>query len=185
MNKILVLILFSLLLIAKDGAVTKDKIIELYQKKEYEKLCHLGYRNFKSIRNDQNLISLYAFSCLYADYIDRLAIPIIALSKTKEARQNRTYFSLILTQKNMLYSSIIDHIPIEGIQLPMTDHVISRVSHLYFQNLYTKKDGHYFLHDPNDPKITYEVYQEKSRYNRPFLIIEEHIGSTIIKHKFL
>lgn len=177
--------LFSLILFAKEATVTKEKIIQLYQKKEYEKICHLGYRKFKSIRNDQNLISLYAFSCLYADYIDRLAIPIIALTKTKEARQNRTYFSLILTQKNMLYSAIIDHITIKGVQLPMTDHVISRVAHLFFQNHYTKRDGHYFLQDPKDPKISYEVYQEKSRYNRPYLIIEEHIGSTIIKHKFL
>ena len=184
MIKKLLLILFASILFAKDVSSIAKEFVELYKKGAYEKICHSGYRYFHKIRNNPDLVSIYAFSCLYSDYIDRLATPILALNKTPQARKNRTYFSIILAQKNLLYSSVVDNISISGVRFPSTDFVISKVASLYFNHQYVHKNGIYILKDTKS-HVYYKMYSEMSRYNRPFLVIEEHKNGTIKIHKYL
>ncbi len=183
-KKVFFLFIASFLL-AEDASMLLKNYSKLYKEGKYEKICHNGYRYFHQFRNNSNLISIYAFSCLYSDYIDRLATPILALNKTPQDRKNRSYFSIILAQKNLLYSAVVDNIAISGVEFPSTDYIISKVAYLFFHRQYSKKNGRYILKDPNNPAIHYEMYSEPSRYKRPLLVIEEHKNGTITIHKYL
>ena len=66
-----------------------------HQDKAYQKACKTGLKVFQKFRNDEEFVSLYAFSCLNADQIDRLAIPISILKNSEEARSNAAYFSWV------------------------------------------------------------------------------------------
>ena len=110
---------------------TKTDLLQLYNNKEYKAACKLGMDNYGDYTRDEAFISLYAFSCLNADYIDRLAVPISALKYSKEARANAAYFSTVLMQKKLLYHALIDGYPIGSLVLPTTDFVLSKVFDLY------------------------------------------------------
>jgi len=81
-------------------ADVKQNMFNLYQNQKYEEVCGLGFDNFNSFKQDEDFVSLYAFSCLNSDYIDRLSIPIAILKYTSESRSNSAYFSVILMKKN-------------------------------------------------------------------------------------
>ena len=48
----------------------KEDIYSLYQMKQYEKACKLGLQNLSKNSDDESFVSMYAFSCLYADHIE-------------------------------------------------------------------------------------------------------------------
>jgi hypothetical protein len=70
------IILVLLITISLYGASTKQTMLNFYQNGQYKDACHIGFRNFTKHRKDESYISLYAFSCLEADYIDRLSIQL-------------------------------------------------------------------------------------------------------------
>jgi muramoyltetrapeptide carboxypeptidase LdcA involved in peptidoglycan recycling len=78
--KILLVLLLSLPLFAD----IKQNMFNLYQNKKYEKVCSIGFNNFKKHKKDEEFVSLYAFACLNSDYIDRLAIPVAMLKFSPE-----------------------------------------------------------------------------------------------------
>ncbi len=160
-----------------------DDMMELYNQKSYEKACNYGLRHFKKNSSNYNYIMLYAFSCLKADYIDRLAVPITALRYTPTQRQNAAYFATILLQKKMLYHALIDGTSLKGIVLPLADHPISVVFTLFAREKYRKEKGIYYLKDPKDPQKDYHVYIQQDR--TPHLIVEEYINDKMIKeHRY-
>ncbi len=141
-------------------ADAKTEIYNLYKSKKYKEACRLGMSNYLQFTKDEAFISLYAFSCLKADYIDRLAVPISALKYTKEARSNAAYFSIILMQKKLLYHALIDNYDISSLNLPTTEHVLSKVFN-YYSNDYTNKNKNLFLYtDDSNKSITYKLYIE-------------------------
>lgn len=112
-------------------ANTKENMFGQYQNGKFEKACSIGFHDFHANRKDDEFVSLYAFACLKADYIDRLAIPITMLKYSKEARSNSAYFSVILMQKKLLYHALHDNYDISTLKLPTTDYILSKVFDLY------------------------------------------------------
>ncbi|MEA3521362.1 MAG: hypothetical protein U9R50_00140 [Campylobacterota bacterium] len=148
----------------------KAKLYNLYQDKNYKGACRLGMLNYPKFTRDEAFISLYAFSCLEADYIDRLAVPISALKYSKEARSNAAYFSIILMQKKLLYHALIDHYDISTLNLPTTEHILSKVFNLYSQDQKNKTNNILHYTDPEDRKITYKLYIETHPHIKKMVI---------------
>lgn len=158
----------------------KQDIYSLYQVKQYEKACKLGLINFNKNRDDENFVSIYAFSCLYADYIDRLSVPITLLNSSKEARSNAAYLSIILMQKKLLEHSLKDNYSIKALKLPTTDNILSKVFDLYSNVQADKKIPLYVFIDPNNDKITYRLYLSGNA-DASNMVIEELYDSTLVK----
>jgi hypothetical protein len=151
-----------------------------YNEKNYYDVCMEGRKIFKKLQKDENLLTMYAFSCLYVDKIDRLYVPAMILGKTKESRHNRSYFSLIIAQKNILVSALVDHEKYEGLNVPNTDYVLSRVFNLYFQKKYKKIDNKYIM---RDERGKYTLYTKKE-HDRTWVIIEEEREGKRYFHKY-
>lgn len=158
----------------------KEDMFNLYQNKKYEDVCSMGFNNFNANGKDEEFISLYAFSCLESDYIDRLAIPITMLKFSKESRSNSAYFSVILMQKKLLYHALQDNYDISTLKLPSTDYILSKVFDLYSKLGKHEPRAFYLFEDENDKKLTYKLYLSKNgRVNK--MIIEEFYDTITIK----
>ena len=173
---ILIGFLFSL-----SNADIKTSLYHLYQDKQYDDACQQGLKVFQKNRKDEEFVSLYAFSCLKADQIDRLTIPISILKNSEEARSNAAYFSVILMQKKLLYHALIDNYKLTELVLPKTDHVLSTVYSLYSQVDYKRKRSHYTFIDENNDKISYKLYIKNSNHDKK-MVIEEYYD-TIMTHR--
>ena len=176
-----ILILLSTLFLSISFADIKTSLYHLYQDKNYDKACKEGLKAFARNRNDEGFISLYAFSCLKADYIDRLAVPITMLSKSEESRSNAAYFSVILMQKKLLQHALLDGYKLSELKLPTTDHVLSIVFDLYSKADHSRKRSHYMLQDSNNEKISYKLYIKNSNHSQT-MVIEEYYD-TIMTHR--
>jgi len=158
-------------------ANVKENIFDLYKNKEYAKACNKGLNNFSTYKKDEEFVSLYAFSCLKSDYIDRLAIPIIMLKNSKQGRVNSSYFSVILMQKHLLFHSLKDNYAISKLNLPTTNYILSKVFELYSQQKSQKRQDVYRLQDQDDTHRSYKLYIKNSNE----MIIEELYNNNIIK----
>jgi len=161
-------------------ANVKQKMFQLYQNQEYAKACTLGFDFFKKYKKDEAYASLYAFSCLKSDYIDRLSQPITTLKFSKEARKNAAYFATILMQKKLLYYSLLDGYKLSTFKFPTTDYVLSKVF-----NLYSKLPEHphkefYIFKDKDDPRLMYKLFIMRHN-NIKKMVIEEYYDTIKIK----
>lgn len=158
----------------------KQNMFNLYQNQKYKKVCSIGFDNFRNYRKDEEFVSLYAFSCLNSDYIDRLAIPVAVLKYSKESRANSAYFSVILMQKKLLYHALIDNYDLSSLNLPTTDYILSKIFDLYAKLGEHEKRAFYLFEDENDKKLTYKLYIAKDgKLNK--IIIEEFYDTITIK----
>ena len=155
-------------------------LIKKYQEGKYKYVCLHGYKLFQELKKDENLINMYAFSCLKSDYINRLAVPILLLGKTPQSRQNRAYFSLILAQKNLLISALSDNMQFNNLSVPNTDFIISKIFNLYFQKKFKKSDNIFIMKDPQKTDHSYKVYVIK-KHSIPYLHIDEYVNNKIVK----
>jgi len=173
-------LLFTLLILTIPlfGSV-KQQMLQHYKQKEYLQVCKVGYKNFHKYSKDENFISLYAFGCLYADYIDRLAVPTVALRFTKEGRSNAAYFSVILMQKKLLYHAMLDGVTLSEMKLPTTNYILSKVFDYYTK---AQKQGResYIFTDEEDPKKQYKLYLERTK-KAPKIVIEEYLDGLLQK----
>jgi len=173
-----------LLFIAVLHANSLERLHHFYMQNQYEKACQLGLRLFKQYRKNADFLMLYGFSCLKADYIDRLAIPITALRATKTERANASYFAAILLQKKLLYHALLDDVDISNLHLPSTDYVLSKVFDLYSHNRYQKIEDKYYLSTNHDNGLIYVLYIESNGKDQK-MVIEERLNGNIIKiHKY-
>lgn len=173
-------ILLALLITASLYADIKQEMLELYQKKEYENVCELGFKNFIAYSKDEEYVSLYSFACLNVDYIDRLSVPITTLKFSQEARSNAAYFSIILMQKKLLYHAIMDNYDISSLNLPTTDYVLSKVFDLYSKLKKVERKDFYMFEDKNDNRLKYKLYLIKDdKIDK--MVIEEFYNSVSIK----
>jgi hypothetical protein len=173
--KTLLLILLTLQLYAG----TKQEMFYLYQNKKFEKVCKIGFDNFKNNKKDEEYVTLYAFACLHSDYIDRLAIPTAILKATQESRANGAYFSVILMQKKLLYHAMVDHYDLSSFSLPTTDYVLSKVFDLYAKLGKHTPRTFYLFEDPKDKKLTYKL-SLLSSYRLNKIVIEEFYDTIVI-----
>jgi hypothetical protein len=152
--KIILLLLLFITLYAN----VKQDMLSLFQNNKYDESCNLGFESFKDYKQDDEFLSLYAFSCLHSDYIDRLAIPVAMLKYSKEARANAAYFSIILMQKKLLYHALVDDYELLSLNLPTTDYVLSKVFDYYIKLGKHDKRAVYMFNDAVDKKLTYKLY---------------------------
>lgn len=174
--KIILTILLSLTLYAN----IKENILHLYQEEKYKQACNMAYKNFPKYKRDEEYVSLYAFSCLKLDYVDRLAIPITLLKSTPESRRNSVYFSTILLQKKLLYYAMIDEHPLENLNFPSTEHILSKVFDAYASLGSHETKSVYFFKDTTDSHLTYKLYLYKDK-KIDKMVIEEIKNSKILK----
>ena len=162
-------------------ASDSSRLYELYQNGNYRQACDEGFSKLQRHQNNEKYISLYAFSCLQADEIDRLALPIIMLKKSKEARKNATYFSTILLQKNLLIDALENQQSLAGLNLPSTDFVLSKVFDLFSANQYVTRNNIYVLSDPKNPRQTYRIYLRAGKKTYA-LVLDEYYDTILTKH---
>ena len=177
---LIILFLLHVTLIASP----KNELYKLYQENNYKQACRLGMNNYPQYTRDEAFISLYAFSCLKADYIDRLAVPISALKYSKEARSNAAYFSIILMQKKLLYHALIDHYDISMLNLPTTEHVLSKVFNYYTKDTNNKESNIFYYTDTDDKRITYKLYIETHPHIKKMVIEVFHDKILSARHLY-
>ncbi len=175
--KIIIIAIFMTLYLHAD---LKQDMFNLYQNEKYENVCSIGFNNFNDFRKDEEFVSLYAFSCLNSDYIDRLSIPIAILKYSPESRANSAYFSVILMQKKLLYHALIDHYVLSSLDLPTTDYILSKVFDLYASLGEHDRRAFYLFEDKDDKKLTYKLYLTKDD-ELSKIVIEEFYDTINIK----
>ena len=161
-------------------ANVKQKMFQLYQNKEYSKACTMGFDFFKKYKKDEAYSSLYAFSCLKSDYIDRLSQPITTLKFSKEARKNAAYFATILMQKKLLYHSLLDGYKLSEFTFPTTDYVLSKVFDLYSKLPDHQQKEFYIFKDKKDPRLMYKLFILRDN-GISKMVIEEYYDTIKIK----
>jgi hypothetical protein len=177
-------IIIALLITFSLYADVKQDMFNLYQNKKYEQVCTIGFDNFGQYSKDEKFISLYAFSCLNSDYIDRLSIPIAILKLSEESRANSAYFSIILMQKKLLYHALLDNYDLSTLNLPTTDYILSKVFDLYTKIGKHEKRAFYLFEDENDKKVTYKLYIQKDGMLNKIVIEEFYDTITIKRHVY-
>ena len=171
-------IFIALLLALSLYADTKKELLHLFQNKQYEEACNLGFKNFSDNSKDEEYVSLYSFACLNIDYIDRLSVAITTLKYSKEARANASYFSTILLQKKLLYHAMLDGYDISSLDLPKTDYVLSKVFDLYTKKTNGEKREYYIFEDEENAALKYKLYVLKDgKIDK--VVIEEFFNSVI------
>jgi len=176
--KILILIFISLTLYAD----VKNDMFNLYQNEKYEKACNKGHHVLDINARDEEFVSLYAFSCLKSDYIDRLSIPISLLKFSKEARSNAAYFSVILMQKKLLYHALVDGYDLSKLELPSTEYILSKVFDLYCKLGIHERRNLYIFENAQNPKISYKLYLENNGELQKMVIEEFYDTIAVRRH---
>ncbi len=165
------LLILMLLLFLALHANSKNEIVSLFKAKQYKEACLQGLSIIDKYSRDENFMTLYAFSCLNSDYIDRLNLPIAKLKFSKEARSNAAYFSVILMQKKLLLHSMVDGYDISSLKLPTTDFVLSKVFDFYVHAPMGKAS--YSFTDPKEKNVSYKLYLKHERGVHK-IVIEEY-----------
>ncbi|BBG65682.1 hypothetical protein NNO_0979 [Hydrogenimonas sp.] len=181
MKKIIITaLIFSSFIYAGD----MDRIYKLYKQQSYKEACQLGLRMFKKYKKESKFLMLYGLSCLKADYIDRLAVPLTGLRNSKSERANASYFATILLQKKLLYHSLLDGVDISNLKLPKTDYILSKVFDLYTKKEYKKVDDRYYIIPEKGSDMMYVLYIDRSD-DIDKMVIEERLDNHIIKvHRY-
>jgi len=174
------LLLLALLFSLPSFADVKHKMYELYQQGKYLSACNTGLQSFSQYQEDEAYLSLYAFACLKADQIDRLAAPIMRLNQSEEARTNAAYFAVIVMQKKLLMQGLYDNKPIKNLQFPTSEHILSKLFDLYLKN---PQPGQLIkeYQDPLNIRLTYKLYTTENN-GRKSISIDEYYDKILTIH---
>ena len=167
------IVLWFVILTVSLSANIKMDTYELYKDKKFSDVCTQLHTQKKLLTSDEELLSIYGFSCLNSDRIDALTTPITYLKNSKESRTNAAYFSVLLMQKQLLMHALIDQYDLKAIKVPTTTHILSIVFDLYTKDTNTKKRRRYNYMDPHDSKRYYRLYITKGDPS-PKMVIEEY-----------
>lgn len=178
------LLLLTALLAMTLYADVKHEMLDLFQNREYKEACSLGFKNFSKHSRDEEFVSLYGFSCLNVDYVDRLSVPITTLKLTPESRANAAYFSIILMQKKLLYHALLDNYDISSLNLPTTDYVLSKVFDFYTQQGKHEPKEFYVFEDEDDKNLKYKLYILKDGKIDKMVIEEFYNSISTKKHMY-
>lgn len=176
------IMMLSFLTIVSAQTTTKT-LYNWYNKGQYLKVCNEGFKVFSKHRNDEVFISLYAYGCLNADLLDRLATPIVLLKRSQTARKNAAYFSAILMKKKLLMHALIDKYDISNIKLPASSYILSKVFDLLVASNYDANSTSHTLTDPTNNAITYKLYTN-SEESLTKIIIESY-ENAILKERHI
>jgi len=157
-----------------------SQMFQLYQKGDYSSSCNLGLQHFKEFESNEAQLSLYAFSCLKADRIDRLNTPIMLLNQSKEARANASYFSMLVMQKKLLVQSLYDNYSLKSLKFPTSSHLLSKVFSLYLKNPQNDNTIKEYI-DPSNPRVSYKLYTIEYN-NLKTIAIDEYYDKILTLH---
>lgn len=174
------LVLFSMVLIYSLSADAHQRLFDLYQQGNYTQACNLGQQGVPYHQSDEAYVSLYAFACLKADKLDRLAGPITLLNQTKESRANSAYFSVLLMQKSLLTVALFDDKPIHNLKFPTSTHLISKIFDLYLKNPQPNQSIKEYA-DPSDTRLGYKLYTTETA-GRKSIAIDEYYDKILTTH---
>ena len=158
---------------------TLPQIITAFKNREYKYVCEESLRNFQVIKKDENLISMYAYACLQSDMIDRVAVPLIYLKKSKRARKNRTYFSIVLMEKNLLVASLCDGMEYDKVQIPLADFYISKIVDLLGKRKFIKTDNKYIFFQQDISQPLYTITPKYNENGECYLHIFDNITKKV------
>lgn len=156
------------------------QMLQLYQKGAYSQACALGVQNFKLIQSNEAYTSLYAFSCLNSDQIDRLSTPVKTLNQSAEARANASYFSLLILQKRLLIQALYDGYPLKELKLPVSSHLLSKIFDFYCKNPQPANTIKEYT-QPSNPRESYKLYTIEANRLKTFAI-DEYYDKILTKH---
>ena len=138
-----------------------SKLYKLYEKQKYEEGCKLAKRVYKSYLDNESFLTLYGLNCLETNDIDEIAKPMVLLKKTKESRQNASYFGTILLQKQLLKQALLDKRELTILKLPTTPFYLSKVFNAFVRGNYRIDDNRYIIEEGDK---SYQLYiDSKSR----------------------
>ncbi len=177
MRKIL---LITFILINSLCADTPTQMYQLYQKGEYAASCNLGLQHFKEFESNEAYVSIYAFSCLKADQIDRLNTPLMILSQSREARANASYFSMLIMQKKLLMQALYDNHTLQSLKFPTSQHLLSKTFAMYCNNPQSENSIKEY-NDPTNTRITYKLYSTQLN-GRKTIAIDEYYDKILTLH---
>jgi hypothetical protein len=144
-------------------------LYKFYEKQEYDKGCDYAKKNYKKNMDDEKYLIFYGLSCLETDNIDRITTPMLRLNKSKEGRENASYFSTILLQKQLLKQAVMDEKYLGDLTLPQTNFVLSRIFNMFVKKQFELKESVYFFKD-KDKK--YQLYKYQLYIDKKYLIID-------------
>lgn len=177
MKKFLLLTASTCLILYAD---ISSQMFMLYQKGAYYDACSIGKKNWNKILTSEKQVSLYAFSCLNADQIDRLNFPITVLNETAEARANASYFSLLVLEKKLIIQALYDNINIKSLQLPHSSNLLSKIFDYYCKNPQLGNTIKEYS-DTTNPRQTYKLYTVQIGTHKTFAI-DEYYDKILTKH---
>lgn len=181
MRYLLVLMMSTFALHAGNSAY---EMLKHYKNNSYAKACTMGSKIYSKIKKDEKLLSIYGVSCIYADKIDEALKPAEALRKSKNGRSNATSFINLAFKKKLLIHALVDGVSIEGLKLPTTKHIVSKVFDLFVAGKYKKSSDIYILIDETDKDLSYIVSLEQ-KAGIFSLIIKEYYESKLLKeHRY-
>jgi len=138
-----------------------SKLYKLYEKQEYEAGCKLAKRLYRSYLDNEKFLTLYGLNCLETNDIDEIAKPMVLLKKSRESRQNASYFGTILLQKQLLKQALLDGRELTILKLPTTNFYLSKVFNAFVRGNYKRDGKKYIIEDGN---TLYQLYiDNKSR----------------------
>ncbi len=177
------LILFFLITTLFLFSSNLSNLYKLYEKQDYTKACNYGLKYLYKNHNISNekYLTLYGLSCLETDKIDRIALPMVHLTSTKEARANASYFGTILLQKELLLQALVDKKEIYDLHLPTTNFVLSKIFYLFMQKKYTLKDEVYRFQDEEKEEFSYRLYIKRDKKKRVNMIIDVYHNDKFTK----
>jgi len=161
-------------------------INSMYKNADYKKACRFGANKILKYRESETFVSIFAFSCVEADQIDKSASAAVLLKQSPKARANALYFSTLLLQKKILLHAMFDDFKISSLTLPSTNHILSKVFDLYMQYRYnngTKLDLYKFT-DKNNPNESYEMYKTTESGDQK-VVIKHYLNNKLLNtHKY-
>jgi len=168
------LILFIMMTTSFLFSSNLSSLYKLYEKQEYKKACNYAIKYFykRANKNNEKYLTLYGLSCLETDKLDSIAVPMVRLNSSKDARANASYFSTILLQKQLLLQALIDEKSIVDLHLPKTSFVLSKVFSLYVNKKFTLTNNIYILEDEKKENITYKLYIKDVKKSKKYMIID-------------
>ena len=168
MIKLFLMLFFPLWL----SASPLSKLYNFYEKQEYDKGCDYGHKYYTKNSKSEKYATLYALSCLETNNIDRVARSMLSLNSSKESRENASYFTTILLQKELLMQAILDDKPLGDLVLPKTSFYLSKVFDGFVAKRYTKDGEAYYLKDSDNPERYYKIYIETTKNKEHYMIID-------------
>ena len=149
-------------------------LYKLYEKQEYDKACDYAFKYYykKKNKKSETYLTFYGLSCLETNNLSRIATPMIALTKSEDARANASYFATILLQKQLLLQALIDEKPLGMLTLPKTNFVLSKIFQLFVEKKYSLDNNIYKFIDEKNEEITYQLYIKKDKKKSEYMVID-------------